>query len=171
MLSSLVVAGFRGGRLPQPQLPRLQSLHVTQRRTLALPALPLAIQGVMLLGKYLRPLAWVARPATAYMVRWWPYYFVKFTVINQIKRYGAQKVFKHCCWATQRLISNEDERKRVRSTIKTILRVPGDIESDIMGKLVQIDEFLLKWALENEAAVGKRQGYGCDFNRRILISY
>ena len=82
----------------RPRPPPLSHHACQPRRTMALPALPIAIKGVMMVGKYLRPLAWVARPAAAYMVRWWPYYFVKFTVINQIKQYGAKRVFRHCCW-------------------------------------------------------------------------
>ena len=140
-------------RWAQPQLPQ------PPRRGMALPAIPIAIKAVMVMGKYLRPIGWAARPAAMYAARWWPYYMVKFTVIKQIEAYGAVRVYKHVLWATQRLISGKEERRRVRGIVKAILRLPANVESEVMSKLVNIDTFLLKWALESEGVeIGRYRG-------------
>lgn len=119
-------------------------------RDLALPALPIVLKAFMKLGG---PLSRLARPVAMYCLRWTPYYICKFTVIHTIKQYGARRVYKHVCSATQRLIVTDEERTRVRGHVKALLRLPGDVQAEIGDKLLAIDSFLLRWALENEAAV------------------
>jgi hypothetical protein len=99
------------------------------------------------------PLSRLVQPVALYCLRWTPYYICKFTVINTIKQYGARRVYKHVCFATQRLLATQDERRRVRGHMKALLRLPGDAHTVLGEKLLAIDGFLLQWALENEAAV------------------
>jgi hypothetical protein len=128
------------------------------RRGFALPALPIVLKVFMKLGG---PLSRLAQPMALYCLRWTPYYICKFTVINTIKQYGARRVYKHVCYATKRLISTEDERQRVRGHVKALLRLPGDVQTEIGDKLCAIDGFLLRWALENEEAyMAPRGGAG-----------
>jgi hypothetical protein len=119
-------------------------------RHFALPALPIVLKAFMKLGG---PLSRLAQPVALYCLRWMPYYICKFTVIHTIKQYGACRVYKHVCFATQRLIAKKDERQRIRDHVKALLRLPGDVQTEIGEKLIAIDGFLLQWALENEAAV------------------
>ena len=47
----------------------------------------------------------------------------------------------------------------MRGTVKAILRLPANVESEVMSKLVNIDTFLLKWAMESEGVeIGRYRG-------------
>ena len=82
---ALLSAAERSAQRPRCPPLRMRWAQQPPRRGLALPAIPIAIKAVMVMGKYLRPIGWAARPAAMYAARWWPYYMVKFTVIKQIE--------------------------------------------------------------------------------------
>ena len=121
-----------------------------QRRGMALPAVPLAIKLVLKLAvPAMKMGSKLARPAVVYLMRWWPYYVIKFTVMKHIKSIGAWRVYRHARRATVRLVKDQSERDRICTATKTLLRMPTNVQSDVTDSLSELDGFLLKWAMED----------------------
>ena len=121
--------------------------YKAQLRHFAAPAaIPVAIKACLKLAK--GPVGRIAMRAAVYLLRWWPYYLLKFTAVKAVQKFGAAPVYRHAIRATDRLITDRQERRRAQMAVESLLRMPSVVQSRALTKLADIDGFLLRWAEE-----------------------
>lgn len=143
-----------------PRCCRPAVMAADPRRGFALP-IPLFVKVSQVVVKLLPTVMTVARPAVVYAMRWWPYYCVKYGIVHTIRQYGARRVYQHVARASQRLVHDDIERRRVRGVVKSLLRTPATVQSGVVARMAMVDSFLLDWAMEASVPTPRHVWRGC----------